>query len=150
VEELNARVPINDTISFSTMCCHQFLLSRSKVRERPLHVWQKLLKIIGEQEVCHQGDPDYKNLFYFKKFGHKVGRDPSILDRHSKNPERPGGKTQVNAMEHLADLIYGGGHELKRKKPTMDDWCSQFLPDCPDSPCKQRAMTLIDSRRTRY
>ena len=38
-------------------------------------------------------------------------------------------------MEHLAHVIFGF-HELKMKWPTKNELCQNFLPDCPNSPCK--------------
>ena len=47
--------PLNRPLMVCCSCCNQFLLSRKMVQRRPLEVWKKLLKILGEQQVCHIG-----------------------------------------------------------------------------------------------
>lgn len=86
-ELLNARVPVNKAIGVCCTPSQQFLISRDVIHRRPLSVWKSLLKIIGEatpqslnsiaystsgqQEVCHVGEPDYKNLYaYYKLMQH--------------------------------------------------------------------------------
>lgn len=128
ITEFNRRVPITKPITISVTCCQQFIMSRSKVLERPLSIWKKLLKIINEQKVCHEGEPDYKNLFFYYQFGEeKIGPEKS---------ENGGRHVQGNAMEHLSEIVYGGYHDLIRPQYTMEDYCNNFLVDCRYSPCK--------------
>lgn len=100
----NSLVPTSKPIYFSTLCCQQFILSRSKVLERPVQVWKELLRIIGEQDACHQGEPDYENLFFSKVYSKKVGKEPAILGGNG-----PGGMTQVLDI----CMFLQGGH-IKR------------------------------------
>jgi hypothetical protein len=44
-------------------------MSRDVVHRRPLSVWKSLYKIIALQDVCHEGEPDYTNLFASNHIG---------------------------------------------------------------------------------
>ena len=55
--------PSNRPLLTTFIPSQQFLLSRDQVHKRPLEVWKKLYKVIVEQPVCHQGDPDYHYLY---------------------------------------------------------------------------------------
>jgi hypothetical protein len=66
-EEFEKLVPIDRPISFKTLYCQQFLLSRELVHRRSLSVWRKLLKIVYEQDVCHIGELDYEHLYSYYK-----------------------------------------------------------------------------------
>lgn len=46
-------------------------------------------------------------------------------------------------MEHLADIVYGGEKQLIRSKPSEEDYCRNFIEDCPDSPCRTSPVKLI-------
>jgi hypothetical protein len=59
----NRLVPIDRPIAVNFTCCQNFLLSRAMVQRRPLHVWQKLYTVITQQDVCREGEIDYKNMF---------------------------------------------------------------------------------------
>ena len=37
------------------------------VHRRPLHVWQRLLEVVGVQQACHLGEPDYDNLHAYAR-----------------------------------------------------------------------------------
>ena len=75
------------------------------VRRRPLSVWKKLLKIIGEQPFCHDGEPQYEHLYsYLTNTTNKAGPEPSNIPGSGENAQNPGyGRhTQGGAMEHLS------------------------------------------------
>jgi hypothetical protein len=75
--EFLRRLPPDRDIWMSAQCCNQFVLSRDMVRKRPLKVWQDLLRIIGVQDACHVGEPDYENLHFFNKTGRaRAGAEP--------------------------------------------------------------------------
>lgn len=124
--------PVKKALVFGGQCCSQFIMSRAKVHQRPLATWKKLLHIIGEQNYCHEGPPDYKNLNSFRQ--KKVGPEPENLD------SKPGRFTQVNAMEHLGHTVYGGDQRIFIPMATMDSICKDFLRDdkCPRSPCQPK------------
>jgi len=62
-------VPKTKPISVSLPCCQNFVMSRDVVHRRPLSVWKSLYKIIALQDVCHEGEPDYTNLFASNHIG---------------------------------------------------------------------------------
>mmetsp|Transcript_15124 Transcript_15124/g.25220 ORF Transcript_15124/g.25220 Transcript_15124/m.25220 type:complete len:244 (+) Transcript_15124:33-764(+) len=75
--EFLKRLPPNQDIIMSAQCCNQFIISRDMIRKRPLHVWKDLLRIIGVDNACHLGEPDYENLYFFNKTGRaKLGAEP--------------------------------------------------------------------------
>ena len=37
------------------------------VHRRPLHVWQRLLEVVGVQQACHLGEPDYDNFHAYAR-----------------------------------------------------------------------------------
>jgi hypothetical protein len=120
-------------------CCQQFFLSRAMVRRRPLSVWKKLLHIVNEQTVCHEGVPDYDNLFAYHYYPVEVGPEPEVI-QHDHDIDSYGRLTQGGAMEHLAHIIFGEGNELEMKLPRMKDICEQFESDCPFSPCFKQSL----------
>ena len=61
---------------------HQFIVSRAQIHKRPLSTWKKLYKILSQQSACHLGEPDYENLYDYKKWGNKPGPEPSIIARN--------------------------------------------------------------------
>ena len=128
IQEFNRRVPTSKPILVCFSGAQQFIISREKIRTRPLRIWKKLLQIIGEQPACRIGEPDYDNLFAFKTSQKKVGPEPST---------GVGANTQGGAMEHLAHVVFGG-HGLDMEFPNMDVICQHFIPNCPHSPCLQK------------
>eukprot|EP01041_Mallomonas_annulata_P007693 gene7693-15745_t len=104
-------LPITAPIRVCCTCCQQFFVSRAKVRERPHSFWKELYEIIGVQNACHLGEPDYHNLYaYYHKNEIKVGAEPSALRAFDEdmNTAGYGRHTQGGAMEHLAHVIFGG------------------------------------------
>lgn len=77
--EFHKRVPTTAPIMVCFVVAQQFVISRAKVRERPLRVWKKLLQIIAEQPACHLGEPDYENLYAFRSTKNRVGPEPSSI-----------------------------------------------------------------------
>ena len=134
--EFNKRVPTTAPIMVCFVVAQQFVISRAKVRERPLRVWKKLLQIIGEQPACHLGEPDYENLYAFRSTKIQVGPEPSSLVSWDQPGKGFGAHTQGGAMEHLAHVVFGG-FGLDIDYPTQDVICQNFLPSCPYSPCNR-------------
>jgi hypothetical protein len=134
LEEFNKRVPTSKPILACFVTAQQFVINRNKVRARPLHVWKKLLKVIGEQPACHLGEPDYENLYAYKITHERVGPEPSSLIEWDHPGSGYGAHTQGGAMEHLAHVVFGG-YGLDMDYPNMDVICQHFLPNCPFSPC---------------
>lgn len=105
------------------------------VQKRPKRIWQQLLKIVNEQDVCHIGEPDYEDLYTYKKNRKKVGPEPSSIVEAGDLPNRGyGAHTQGGAMEHLAHVIFGGSG-LDMEFPDMNEICKHYVPNCPFSPC---------------
>ena len=57
---LNELVPVDQPILVCFICCQQFIISRKQIHRRPLSVWKKLLFKLGENNVCHEGEPNYE------------------------------------------------------------------------------------------
>lgn len=96
--ELNAIVPPTKPIKMCTVSGQQFLISRDQVRKRPLSVWKELQFVLSIQNVCHAGDPDYKNLFAFHASQKmKLGpEDPFLgMGQGANNRKAPGRVTQA-------------------------------------------------------
>jgi hypothetical protein len=127
------KLPPSQAMKVSFSCCQQFILSRKMVHQRPLSTWKKLLHIVNEQDVCHEGEPDYLNLFAYHQNRKEVGPEPTVI-RNGKKVDGYGQHTQGGTMEHLAHVVYGG-LDLHMKFPTMSDVCDQFERQCPFSPC---------------
>lgn len=139
--EFYKRVPPNKAIMVCFVYSHQFILSRTAVHRRPLNVWKKLLSMLGQNDVCHHGEPDYDNLFAYQKSHDRVGPEPSELDSEGEGVRfgvKGWGRTvQGGTAEHLAHVIYGH-YDLDMEYPNMDVICQNFLPGYPNSPCKHR------------
>jgi len=137
-EEFYQRVPSNKPIHVTFSCCQQFLLSRKMVHARPLSVWKKLLHVVNEQDVCHEGQPDYAHLHAYSRDQKEVGPElPSLVTGAEKSRPGYGGLTQGMAMEHLAHVVFGGMELDGNAFPSDDLICQNFLPHCPYSPCKK-------------
>jgi hypothetical protein len=135
LEEFHRRVPPDEPLQVTFTCCQQFILSREMVRRRPLETWRKLLRIINEQDVCHIGEPDYENLYTYRREKKKVGPEPSTIIEAGDDPNQGYGlHTQGGAMEHLAHVVFGG-KPMDMDFPHMDEICRNFVPDCPFTPC---------------
>ena len=113
--------------------------------------------IPGEQDVCHRGEPDYDNLFSGRELKRKgsplPGPETPNLPGVGENAAKPGyGRhtqgiqllyvwTNISlfnvggAMEHLAHVVFGF-QDLRPPKPTNNDYCKHFLPNCPQSLCR--------------
>lgn len=95
---------------------------------------------VGDQPICHLGEPDYKNLFagneLLKKNETLPGPETPNLHHAGENDGKPGfGRhTQGGAMEHLAHVVFGF-QDLKAPKPTNADYCKQYVKGCPHSLC---------------
>lgn len=135
IEEFNKRVPTNRPIMACFICCNQFLISRDMIRRRPLKVWKKLLEIIGVQDVCHVGEPDYANLYAQDRIGPEQA-DVAVLGEGPHN-KGWGHWTQAMAMEHLAHVIFGF-LDIDMSWPNMDTFCTNYIPNCPSSPCTKQ------------
>ncbi len=141
-------VPNNKPIILTISCCQQFVLSRDMVHKRPLSVWKQLLRIMNEQDVCHEGEPEYDNLYaYLYERPEKVGPEPKDVITftdgrrvvHGDNPNEGFGRfIQGITMEHLSHVIFGQ-LDPDMAYPTVEELCEHFLPNsdpqCPHSPC---------------
>lgn len=137
--ELNRLFPIDRPILVCSMCCQQFMVSKEMILKRPLRIWKALLKIIGEQTVCHIGDPDYNNLYAFRKRKQIVGPEQPNLITEGESAAHPGIgiHTQGGAMEHLAHVIFGF-QDLDSFQQDNAFYCQNFKRrnECPGSPCQ--------------
>lgn len=136
-QEMARLLPLDRPISVSFYCCQQFLISREMIHRRPLSVWKKLLRILGEADVCHNGEPEYETLHSYHKKNVKVGPEPSLLpDTEDTRAPGTGRLTQAVTSEHLAHVIFGH-HDLDMEWPSEKVVCQNFLPrsQCPGSPC---------------
>jgi hypothetical protein len=150
-EEFHRRVPFDRPISINFTCCQQFFLSRAYVHRRSLQDWKKLLVMIGEQDACKKGEPDYDHLYTYHKYVNKSKEDSIPRKKLKIGPEPPtvitgppwersivskaGTATQGGAMEHLAHVVFGHQPLHIPLEPTMQDICDQFFPiDQCDSP----------------
>ncbi len=110
------------------------------VHRLPLSVWEKLLYIIHEEDVCHKGEPDYEHLYAYRSQRIKSGPEPPWIRTNIKGIDItdtfgrviPGG-----SMEHLSHVVFGGS-SLHLKFPTMNDICDNYEEDCPFSPCVRK------------
>ena len=149
-EELLHRVPTNKPLQVSLSCCQQFVVSRELIQKRSLDTWKQLLHIMNEQDVCHEGEPDYEhNYAYLHVKAEKVGPEPADILTYTYGKgkrftgDQPGqgdGKyIQGIATEYLSHVIFGH-MDLEWPEPGNDQLCAQFyandLPHCAHSPCK--------------
>ena len=140
--ELERLVPLTHPIEVNFVACQQFLLSRSVVHKRPLSVWKELLWVLGESSVCHAGELDYEHLAAYHANPAWKAKGPEKKNMAEYWPINPaygrfGRFTQGLTAEHLAHVIFG--HKpLKMQFPREKNYCHNFLPDCPHSPCHHR------------
>lgn len=136
--ELNKLLPVDRPILVCSMCCQQFIVSKAMILKRPIQIWKKLLKIIGEQTVCHIGEPDYNNLYAFRKHHQMVGPEQPNIASEGESAAHPGVgfHTQGGAMEHLAHVIFGF-QDLDSFQQDNAFYCENFKSRsvCPGSPC---------------
>lgn len=119
------------------MACQQFLLSREMVRRRPIEQWKDLLLILGQQDTCHIGEPDYENLHAYYAWGEKkVGPELKSMKQYGEVRDY-GRLIQAVSAEHLAHVIYGH-YGLDMDFPDMKKKCLNFIPNCPHSPCIEK------------
>ena len=91
-EELERFVPKKSSIPLSFYCCQQFLISKQMVHRRPLSVWKSLLHMMNEQDVCHEGEPEFDHLYSYRYTYHsrnkdRIGPEPADI---SYDKEQPG------------------------------------------------------------
>eukprot|EP01038_Epipyxis_sp_PR26KG_P015876 gene15876-21526_t len=106
--EFERRLPVTKDILICSVLSNQFIISREMVLKRPLKTWKKLLHIINEQPVCHEGQPEYDHLFTVKvhpNLTDTAGPESYSLNYHIQ--PIPGRYTQGGAMEHLSHVIFG-------------------------------------------
>ena len=140
LEEFNTKYPVDRPLHVTFVAAQQFILSRTQMRRRPLSVYKKLLHIINEQTVCHEGEPDYKNLFATNRLGVKVGPEPSRFAEDSPGVVPYGKHIQGGTMEHLAHVIFGH-HELNLVYPKREVLCQNFVLNCRATPCYAQVIT---------
>lgn len=100
--EFQKRIPVTWEIMVSMPCCNQFILSREMVHKRPLRVWKDLLNIIGVQDACHVGEPDYESLYYFNHTGRvKIGPEPRFIAAHGEDSKTASGTGRAHGL-HLS------------------------------------------------
>jgi hypothetical protein len=104
-----------------------------------------LLKVINEQDVCHEGEPDYAHNYAFSRSHWRCGNETSDVKPMGEGPANRGyGRyIQGHAMEHLSHVIFGM-HWIVQEFPSNKDYCNNFFPDnvCPFSPCNSSASTF--------
>ena len=105
-----------------------------------MSAWKELLRIVGEQSVCHIGEPEYTELYAHagRKNFTKAGKEtPTIVEVGEAPGTGFGRYTQGLAVEYLAHVIFGN-QQLDSPYPSKAEVCNQFLPDsvCPGSPCR--------------
>mmetsp|Transcript_33370 Transcript_33370/g.56022 ORF Transcript_33370/g.56022 Transcript_33370/m.56022 type:complete len:340 (+) Transcript_33370:47-1066(+) len=135
--EFLRRLPVDNLPGVSFVTSHQFIISRDQIHKRPLEVWRKLLLVLGEQDQCHKGEPDYEHLYTYVHQNHeKVGPEPTDLCPWGEKADRcgTGRLTQAHAAEHLAHVIFGF-YDMDMTYPDMNLICQNYLPSCPSSPC---------------
>lgn len=144
-EKFNSIVPTSGPIQVCMYYSNQFILSRDQMRRRPLNVWKDLLRIVNEQDQCHQGAPDYQNLYANDS---PLKEEPvditaelfggGTTELPFKRLDKPGGGygrlIQGGMMEHLSHVIFGF-HNLDMEYPQQRDRCQNFIPFCPRSLC---------------
>lgn len=136
--ELGKRLPADKPVSISFYCCQQFIISRQVVHQRPLHVWERLMHMLAEDDVCHSGEPEYEYLHAYNRTKKKVGPEPSKLpDYEWSTAAGTGRMTQAVTSEHLAHVIFGH-YDVDMEWPTNTVLCENFLSSsaCPASPCR--------------
>lgn len=137
-QTFNQMVPPNAPITICTFYENQFILSRAQMQLRPLTVWKDMLRIIYEQDRCHEGPPDYDNLY--NKWYDK-GEEPIdfgteyIIGRPDKPGKGFGRHIQGGTAENLNHVIYGR-QGLDMNYPGRHEYCQNFVPECPGSPCE--------------
>ena len=68
-----------------------------------MYVWQKLYSIIAQQDVCHTGDIDYKNLF-----ANKSSLGPERAYRNGRDTQ---GDIHICRHAYICAFIYGRSYD---------------------------------------
>ncbi len=91
------------------------------MRKRPLSVYKKLLHIINEQNVCHEGEPQYELLSEYTGSNQtEIGPEPPFIAAAGERDGNGYGRmTQGVAMEHLSHVIFGH-YNLDMDYPDMN------------------------------
>lgn len=119
------------------------------MEETTSHYWYALifvkllnLTFIGVQDVCHEGLPDYPNVYDGNRFRGQGPETPNFAP-HGENETNPGygWLTQGVAMEVLSHVVYGGQQLVLPSLPTNAEYCSNFKPNCPHSLCEADGST---------
>jgi hypothetical protein len=63
---------LRETIQRIDFVTHRLVVNyltkhHQQVRKRPLGVWKELQFILSVQDKCHEGEPDYENLYAFNR-----------------------------------------------------------------------------------
>lgn len=129
-DEFYRRLPIDKPINVCFHPNNQFFLSREQVHKRTLNEWKELLHMLGEDSVCHRGNPDYEHLY--DALSKKVKRGPE-----NPNAPSPHDTPQGWTNEHLAHVIFGQ-LDLEAPGATIERLCEHIYPKsvCPASPCE--------------
>jgi len=117
-EEFHKRLPPDVPISISGAYSNQFLVSRTMIHKRPLHVWKELLQNIAVQPKCQMGD---------------VNRTEKVKSTANSSAGK-GSYIHGHIGEQLSHVIFGH-KELQAKPPTQEEICQNFIRGCPGSPC---------------
>ena len=132
------KVPFTKPMLVCFIGSQQFVLSRAMVHRRPREVWARLLHMLGEDEVCVRGEPDYEHLYAYRRDHERVGPETPDLEAQHEGPKYGvkgwGRTTQGGTAEHLAHVIFGH-YELDMNYPDQALICQNFLPGLPHSPC---------------
>ena len=102
-------------------------VSRSLIRRFPLRVWQRAYRLHVLQNVCHTGAIDLHSELF-----------PQSVADTSTPYDRPDYSYQKNAKglstEFTSNVIFGA-QTFAMHQWGHSEWCTQYEPGCPHSPC---------------
>ena len=138
-KQIAAWIPPKKEITICSYLSQQFLLGREMMLMRPLIVYKELLKIVNEQDVCHEGEPDYDILYHSEP---RLGPEHSDIDTTKFGTMEPskwsegkgqghGAHIQGGMMEHLAHVIFGS-HGLIGYDREKKTYCGAYYDKCTD------------------
>jgi hypothetical protein len=111
-------------------------VSRAQIRKKTKAQWQKLLDMFAAPDaVCHKGALELDQL----AFAHL--KDAGMSKIQPLTPEtnmQTGRLISGMAMEALQHVVFGE-LPLKMERNNQSQWCSNFILDCPGSPCTSNA-----------
>ena len=101
-------------------------VSRDQIRKRTKAQWEKLSgHFQPPSSICHKGPLDLEELELAMNGGGPRAEEADV---------GVGRDISGGAMEHLQHVVFGG-QPLMMPRYTQEGWCSNFIKDCPGSPC---------------